>query len=384
MGESDETTQPALSPEPSTRNGKLALVLAGGGFPGWMYEIGCLTALDEFFDEGFSVNDFDIYVGTSAGACVAALMANQVRAREIFDAIREDSNSPYNFKSTDIYRFGYQETFQLLKKFLRSFWPMSQYLWRNRKMVTTIDMFHMMEEYLPSGIFTLKKFDDYLARFFSSPGYTNNFRELNRKLFIPAVDLDTGRYDIFGEGEFADVPISTAVTASSAIPIVFQPIHLRGKDYIDGGVGRVAYMDIAINHEASLVFVVNPIVRLINDRTKVCLPTFYGYCGSLKEKGMSYIFDQGTRIGTETRIYLGLKRYIAEHPGKDFLLLQPDPSDSVMFLYNVMNLAARVEILNYGYASTVKTLRARFPELEKAFLKRGVKVTLRNFRADRP
>ena len=51
---------------PSSREGKMALVLAGGGFPGWMYEIGCLSALDDFFDDSFSVCDFDIYVGTSA------------------------------------------------------------------------------------------------------------------------------------------------------------------------------------------------------------------------------------------------------------------------------------------------------------------------------
>src|SRR3990172_4361873 len=91
--------------------GKIALVLSGGGFPGWMYEVGCMTALDEFFEEGFSVNDFDIYVGTSAGAAVAALVANGVKPRTIFEAIRDDQESVFNFKRHDIYDFGYQETF---------------------------------------------------------------------------------------------------------------------------------------------------------------------------------------------------------------------------------------------------------------------------------
>jgi predicted acylesterase/phospholipase RssA len=367
-------------PAPPSREGKMALVLSGGGFPGWMYEIGCLSALDEFFDDGFSVTDFDIFVGTSAGAGVAALVANQVKPADIFDAIRENKDHPFNFKSKDIYSFGYQETWQLFKRLIRSMPPMMRYLWRNRRWFSVIDWVHLLEEYLPSGIFTLRNFDDYLAAFLSGPGYTNDFRKLKRELYIPAVDLDLGRYDVFGEGEFADVPISQAVTASSAVPIVFQPVQIRGRDYIDGGVGRVAYMDIAINHGASLLFVINPIVHIVNDRTKVCLPTLYGYCGGLKEKGMSYIFDQGNRISTSTRIYLGLKRYQAEHPTKDFLLIQPDPSDSLMFLYNVINLAARLEILNYGYVSTVNVLKTQFSTYEKCFAKHGVKVTLKRFR----
>ena len=344
-----------------------------------MYEIGFLSALDEFFDDGFTVNDFDIYVGTSAGAAVAALVANGVKPRDIFDAIREDKDSPYNFKSSHIYSFGYQETIHLFKKLVRSLWPMMRYFWRHRRRFTVIDLLHLLEEYLPSGILTLKNFDEYLSGFLSGPGYTNDFRKLKRELYIPAVDLDLGRYEVFGEGEYADIPISTAVTASSAVPIVFQPIRIRDRDFIDGGVGRVAYMDIAINHGASMLLVANPIVHVVNDKTKVCLPTFYGYCGGLKDKGMSYIFDQGNRISTSTRIYLGLKRYQAEHPEKDFLLIQPDPSDALMFLYNVINLAARVEILNYGYMSTVNTLKARFDTFEKCFAKHGVKVTLKRF-----
>src|SRR3990172_12055029 len=135
----------------AVREGKLALVLSGGGMPGWMYEIGCLKALDEFFDDGFTVNDVDIYVGTSAGAAVAALMVNQIPPKDIFDAICENKDHPYNFKSSDIYGFGYQETFFLIKKFIKSLFPMIRYVFKNRKQINIIDIYHMLEEHLPSG-----------------------------------------------------------------------------------------------------------------------------------------------------------------------------------------------------------------------------------------
>ena len=372
-----EKSMPKKS-ESGDRN-KMALVLAGGGFPGWMYEVGVVTALDEFFEDGFSVNDFDIFVGTSAGACVAALLANKVRPREIFDAVREDKDSPFNFKTTDIYSFGYHETFHIINRMAKSILPITKSFWRNRKRMTMIDAFHILEENLPSGVLTLKNLDKYLSRFLGNPNFTNDFRKLEKELYIPAVDVDLGKYEVFGEGEFADVPISEAVTASSAIPMIFQPVNVRGRDYIDGGVGRVAYMDIAINHGASLMIVVNPVVPIVNDRNTVCLPTSYGVCGSLKDKGFSYVYDQATRISTQTRIYLAVKRYEAECPDRDFITIQPDPSDTLMFLHNVIDLTARLEILNYGYESTKNLLKAQFPVLEETFSKNGVKVGLSRF-----
>src|ERR1700709_214036 len=52
-----------------------ALVLGGGGFTGGVYEIGALRALD-LLSVNRTVNQFDVYVGTSAGSFVAALAAN--------------------------------------------------------------------------------------------------------------------------------------------------------------------------------------------------------------------------------------------------------------------------------------------------------------------
>src|SRR5579862_6174689 len=60
---------------------KTALVLGGGGFTGGVYEIGALRALD-LLAVNSSVNDFDVYVGTSAGAFVAAAVANGITPEE--------------------------------------------------------------------------------------------------------------------------------------------------------------------------------------------------------------------------------------------------------------------------------------------------------------
>ena len=46
-------------------------MLGGGGFTGGVYEIGALRALD-LLAVNRTVNEFDVYVGTSAGSFVAS------------------------------------------------------------------------------------------------------------------------------------------------------------------------------------------------------------------------------------------------------------------------------------------------------------------------
>ena len=56
---------------------KIGLALAGGGPLGGIYEVGALIALNEALD-GFDFHDADVYVGVSAGALVASLLANGI------------------------------------------------------------------------------------------------------------------------------------------------------------------------------------------------------------------------------------------------------------------------------------------------------------------
>src|SRR6201981_2291328 len=65
---------------------RAALVLGGGGFTGGVYEIGALRALD-LLSVNKTVNQFDVYVGTSAGSLIAAAVANGVTPEEMMRVI---------------------------------------------------------------------------------------------------------------------------------------------------------------------------------------------------------------------------------------------------------------------------------------------------------
>ena len=76
MGEVvDIESKPRKRQKRRKKPSKTALVLGGGGFTGGVYEIGALRALD-LLAVNSTVNNFDVYVGTSAGSFVASMLAN--------------------------------------------------------------------------------------------------------------------------------------------------------------------------------------------------------------------------------------------------------------------------------------------------------------------
>src|SRR5215218_7684523 len=75
------------------RRSKTALVLGGGGFTGGVYEIGALRALD-LLSVNRTVNQFDVYVGTSAGAFVGAMAANGVTPEEMMRVVNQQVPTP--------------------------------------------------------------------------------------------------------------------------------------------------------------------------------------------------------------------------------------------------------------------------------------------------
>src|SRR5213082_2387486 len=89
-----KNTPRAQQTRPRRRRSRTALVLGGGGFTGGVYEIGALRALD-LLSVNRTVNQFDVYVGTSAGAFVAAAVANGVTPEEMMRVIVQQVPTPY-------------------------------------------------------------------------------------------------------------------------------------------------------------------------------------------------------------------------------------------------------------------------------------------------
>src|SRR2546421_2384614 len=268
------------------RGGKRALVLCGGGVTGVTYEIGALRALDDLLVDS-SVNDFDIYVGTSAGSLVGGLLANGISPAAMalgMEGASSDLAPPTRFS---IYRPNVTELASRLLRVPALVREIALETVRHPGRWGTLDVLGVLAPLIPSGVFDHGALVDYIHRVLSLPGLTDDFRELACELHIVASALDSGERVVFSPFRNAHVPISQAAAASSAIPMLFKPIRIDGVDYVDGGINGNAAIDVAVDRGARLIVVINPIVPL--DARHMNVP------GTMKQRVGSRLTDLGMR-----------------------------------------------------------------------------------------
>jgi NTE family protein len=347
------------------RRRKVALVCAGGGITGAVYEIGCLRALEDLIDR--SVTDLDLYVGVSGGAFVTALLANGVTAHEMYDAVAARVRSPFGVPAAPLFRLGLSD---FVKRSIRFPSVVSEALLSTLKGEgrTVADFAFALFELLPAGLLVNSGVQEWLADVFRTRGRSDSFAELSRALYVVAVDLDRGAAVAFGEPGWQHVPISKAVQASTALPGLYRPVRIEGRDYVDGGVKKTAHINLAIRHGADLVIVVNPIVPIHNDTLRGPLR------GHLSNKGITYVLDQVLRITLHGRMQYGLERYQAEHPEVDILVLEPKHEDMRMFSYNIMQYGARKVVAEHGYRSVVESFRENRKRYAALLRRHGIAV----------
>src|SRR5207302_294790 len=194
-----------------------ALVLGGGGFTGGVYEIGALRALD-LLSVNRTVNEFDVYVGTSAGSFVAAAVANGVTPEEMMRVIVQQVPTPFpDARVNSLLRPNYGE---FLSKGLLLPWRLARLvrtLVRDLGQVSAVDLVIGLAEALPSGLYSGAGIEEYVREILSDPDRHDDFRLLNGELYLAATDLDTCERIVLGSQGWDDVPISKAVSASSAL-----------------------------------------------------------------------------------------------------------------------------------------------------------------------
>src|ERR1700694_2726300 len=192
------------------RRDKTALVLGGGGFTGGVYEIGALRALD-LLAVNSDVTNFDVYVGTSAGAFVASLCANGVRPEEMMRVVTSQGKA--TFKDIDIGDLLQPNLLEFARKGallpLRTARLVRQVLSQPGG-VSLMDIILGLADGLPSGLYTGEGIENYLREVLSEPGRIDDFAELPCELYLTATDLDTCERVVFGVGGAEDAPTSTA------------------------------------------------------------------------------------------------------------------------------------------------------------------------------
>ncbi|GLY26917.1 patatin-like phospholipase family protein [Kineosporia sp. NBRC 101731] len=197
------------------KDDRRALVLAGGGITGIAWELGMIAGLAEL---GVDLSRADLVIGTSAGSVAGA----QLRSGRPIEQLYEEQLAEARGELAS--ELGKRT---LLRWALLGLAPGREERARKRigkaalasRTVPESDRRSVIESRLPE------------QRWPSEP------------LKVTAVDASTGEFVVFDRE--SGVPLVDAVGASCAVPMVWPPVTIQGRRYIDGGVRSSANADLA-------------------------------------------------------------------------------------------------------------------------------------------
>ena len=208
---------PEVAPALSKRAPRIGLALGGGAAKGFAH-VGVIAVLEE---AGLRP---DYVVGTSAGSLVAALYASGKSSAEL------------------------QKTAMSMEEAAITDW---------------------MLPLVGRGVFR----GDALGRFVNESVGGRLIEDMRSPLGVVATDLGSGQAVLFQRGD-----TGTAVRASSAVPAVFVPVKINGRDYVDGGLVAPVPVRYARQMGAELVIAVDistaPEDSATKDTLQILLQTF--------------------------------------------------------------------------------------------------------------
>ena len=219
------------------------LVLAGGGVIGEAWMTGVLAGIED--EAGADLRGVEAFVGTSAGAIVAARLAAGAPLRRpshpaAAPAAAEADGRRYGLVRTAA-RWGWAATSPLA--------PVATALSAPGGALVRSAMLSRA----PDTGRTLGRLHDELER---------SGVRFDGRLRVCCVDRRSGRRVVFGAPGAPRASVADAVTASCAIPWVFAPVRIGERDYVDGGVWSVTNLDAAPARRDTEVLCLDPTASL--------------------------------------------------------------------------------------------------------------------------
>ncbi len=390
---------------------KIALVLSGGGIKAAAYHIGVCLALKEkgfsfaggpkelvrqkYPDKNSESPTIRLYVGSSAGAFVASVLASGRSLESLITAFQVGAGTPLFYdlpKEERIKPIGYRHLFHLNSKSILSWLPKS--LLQKSLLTGGLEVF-LKTGFTLNGLFNTKGIERYLRKYVLDE---NEFSRLGVELYIIATQLNHSRKTVFGpylENSKTETTqligyskISDAVAASTSLPPVFAPYAIEKPDkkiiyHYDGEIRDTLSTHVASDHGADLIIA-----------SYSMQPYHYSEeAGSLHTYGMPVIINQALyqvveqkvanairyqkqksdaytalksvaeelNLSTEVKNQLltTMKDKLAYNPNVDHIYIAPRSQDYEMFFADHFSLNAEIlqKILKIGFKSGLQVMK---------------------------
>jgi NTE family protein len=246
---------------------------------------------------------------------------------------------------------------------------------RDLGQLSAVDIVVGLAEALPSGLYSGEGIERYVRAILSDPDRSDDFRLLQNELYLAATDLDTCERIVFGAEDWDDVPISKAVSASTALPMIYKPVKVKDRELIDGGILSTTNLDIAVEAGAKFIVVVNPLVPYVND-FEHRIPTITGpRARRVSDMGFPQIGYQSFKLLAYQRLHEVARRWEERYPGVDIILIEPEPNDELMFQTSILNYSSRVDIARHGFQSVTLKLAHDYAKFKRICERHGIEIS---------
>lgn len=351
-------------------NTRVGLAIAGGGPIGGMYELGALRALDVAI-EGLDLTRMHVYVGVSSGAFLAAGLANRMTPTEMLRVFITGDGEDAKFRPERFLRPAFHEYLKRAVGVPRILFDWWRDMLTRPGDISVSEVLMRFGALVPTGLFDNDEIERFLRDAFTRHGRTNDFRELHRKLFVVAVDLDNGEAVRFGGPGWEDVPISRAVQASSALPGLYPPVEVRTRNFVDGALRRTMHASVALDQDIDLLIGLNPLVPF--DAT-LAQAEGRPHPDSLITGGLPAVLSQTFRTLLQSRMQVGMAKYLHDYEHTDQIVFEPNPDDAEMFFTNVFSYSSRQRVCEHAYRATLDDLRRRREQVGPALARHGLRL----------
>lgn len=388
-----------------------ALVLSGGAVSGGAFKAGGLIALDALLGN-FSVLDFDMYLGISAGSFLAAPLAAGVPPEDLFASFAGKSENLASFNAASFYWPNFGEIMEKVEMAVseaatlppRALWSLTRALSRSatrgRTLVKSlykkgspgrVDLFRdinnefsllaqqlpALESFVPSGLFDNSRVEVYMRENLSRIRVPNHFvllqLERRKKLYIYSVDLDTAQDVVFGPDERSDISISEAVQASTALPGFYRPAFINGKYYIDGSAKKTAPIDTAVQKGADLIICYNPFRPFRNAPNRTSSSKYI----SFGQMGFTKVIDQSIRTLLHSRLSISIQEIAQDQAFRgDVMLLEPAESDREFFAINPLSFWKRAEAARHGFMTVMRDVERSYSRISSLLERYGLETDM--------
>ena len=313
------------------RRPRVGVVLGAGGVLGGAWMAGALAALHTV--TGWDPREADWLVGTSAGAVFAALLAAGVSPPRL---LPPEPTGPLSGEGWILNELALESSYRSGHRLPHA--PLGSWRLALAGMLQPPSIWSVLQTL--SGIVPAGRVSsEPIMRTVRQAGVREWPSRPNCR--IVATDYITGKRVVFGDADSPAVGLAEAVAASCAIPGFFEPVAIKGRRYVDGGLHSLCNLDLLSEAALDVVICFSAMTSHSGHRSQVPL-----------RRSVHSLFGLGVeQLDRHARALV--------ERGVEVVVIEPTARDQIAMGSNLMDAARWRLVIQTALSSVAGQLRRR-------------------------